>query len=78
MDTSGQETSVDGEGKTTAQMKQRATFVDWDFASVWDIAENQTYPFLRVYPAGDLNHDGLVNMLDFAIAASDWLEGTEE
>jgi hypothetical protein len=67
-------------GKPTAEMQTEATFTDagWDFVEVWDIGEGQTYPFLRVYPAGDLNHDGLVNMLDFAIVALDWLEGTEE
>jgi hypothetical protein len=63
-------------GKTTAEMMTETTFTaaGWDFVEVWGIGENQTYPFLRVYPAGDLNHDGLVNMLDFAIAALDWLE----
>lgn len=34
-------------GKTTAEMKQQATFAGWDFASVWDIVEGKTYPFLR-------------------------------
>lgn len=43
--TSGQPTSVGGVGKTTAQMKQRATFVGWDFTSVWGILEGVTYPY---------------------------------
>ena len=34
-------------GRTTAQMQQQATFVGWDFVSVWDIDENLSYPFLR-------------------------------
>jgi hypothetical protein len=69
----------DANGLTTAEMMTESTFTDagWDFVEVWDIGENQTYPFLRIYPAGDLNHDGIVNMLDFAILALHWLEGTE-
>jgi hypothetical protein len=37
-----------GEGKTTAQMKQKATFVGWDFEKVWDIKStvNDGYPYL--------------------------------
>jgi len=67
-------------GKTTAEMQTQSTFTDagWDFVEVWDIGEDQTYPFLRVYPAGDLNHDGGVDFFDFAIFASHWLEGTEQ
>ncbi|HPS03138.1 MAG TPA: GLUG motif-containing protein, partial [Candidatus Sumerlaeota bacterium] len=34
-------------GKTTAEMKQKATFSGWDFASVWGIVEGQSYPYLR-------------------------------
>ncbi len=44
--TSGQTTSAYGTGKTTAEMKQVATFTNWDFESVWDIVEGQSYPFL--------------------------------
>ena len=33
--------------KTTAEMKQQATFVDWDFNNIWDINEGISYPFLR-------------------------------
>jgi parallel beta-helix repeat protein len=45
--TSGKTTSKGGTGKTTSEMKQKATFVGWDFAATWDIVENSTYPFLR-------------------------------
>ncbi len=48
VETSGQSTSAGGEGKTTAEMKQRATYTGWDFANVWDIVEGQSYPYLRV------------------------------
>jgi len=59
---------------TTAQMKDKTSFVGWDFINVWDIGENQTYPFLRRYQAADLNHDGIVNIIDFAILAENWLK----
>ena len=61
--------------KTTVEMKQEATFTGWDFIDTWNIGENQTYPYLRVYPAGDINKDGIVNFFDFAIAADQWMEG---
>ncbi|MCY2986910.1 MAG: dockerin type I domain-containing protein [Planctomycetota bacterium] len=43
-------TIVNCQGKTTAEMKQQATFTtsaNWDFTSVWTIEENTTYPELR-------------------------------
>jgi len=67
-----------GTALTEAQMKQQNSFPGWDFVEIWNIGENQTYPYLRVYPAGDLNHDGKVDFFDFAIAASHWLEGVED
>jgi hypothetical protein len=62
-------------GKSTAEMQKETTFTDagWDFVEVWGIGENQTYPFLRQYLAGDVNHDGLVDWRDFAILAGRWL-----
>lgn len=64
-------------GLATSQMQIKSTFTDygWDFADVWDIAENQTYPFLRFYVRGDLNKDAVVNLQDFAIFADYWLVG---
>lgn len=47
--TSGQYTSAGGTGMTTAELKQQATFANWDFIAVWDIAEN-AYPWLRSVP----------------------------
>lgn len=65
-------------GKSTAELQKESTFTDagWDFVDIWDIGENQTYPFLQRYPAGDLNHDGRVDFIDFSIFASHWLAGT--
>lgn len=79
IETSGQSSSDSGEGLTTAEMQKRCTFTNagWDFIEIWDIGESQTYPYLRVYPAGDLNHDGVVNLPDFAIFADHWLAGVE-
>jgi hypothetical protein len=55
-------------------MKQQATFEGWDFINVWDIGENQTYPFLRTHSPGDLNKDGAVNFLDLCVIANQWME----
>ncbi|SHN51000.1 hypothetical protein [Fervidobacterium gondwanense] len=34
-------------GKTTAEMKQQTTFVDWDFTNIWKIDEGNDYPRLK-------------------------------
>ena len=47
IETSGQTQSDGGEGKTTAEMKQQATFVGWDFTNIWAIIEDVTYPYLQ-------------------------------
>jgi len=47
IETSEQTTSARGTPKTTAEMKRQATFSGWDFENIWDILENETYPFLR-------------------------------
>jgi filamentous hemagglutinin family protein len=48
--TSGQPTSAGGIPKTTTQMKQQSTFTGWDFNNIWNIYENNSYPFFRVSP----------------------------
>jgi hypothetical protein len=65
-----------GKGMTTSQMKISSTFVNagWDLINVWDIGENQTYPFLRTYLASDLNKDKTVNLLDLSIVSEQWLQ----
>jgi hypothetical protein len=75
-ETSGQSTSSGGTGKKTAEMKTMNTFTTagWDFVEVWGISENQTYPFLRSEPAGDLNYDRKVDLVDLAIMAMHWLD----
>jgi hypothetical protein len=75
-------------GKTTAEMMRQSTYPDywihpwgqegkWDFINVWNIGENQTYPYLRTYLPSDINKDGIVNFLDVAITANQWMEGVE-
>ncbi|MGH2331100.1 GLUG motif-containing protein [Thermoanaerobacter mathranii] len=44
---SGIATSAAGMGRTTAQMKQQATFINWDFTNTWAIDEGKSYPYLR-------------------------------
>ncbi len=47
-ETSGQSDNTGkGTPKTTAEMKQQATFSGWDFATVWSINEGVDYPKLR-------------------------------
>lgn len=48
-DTSGMSDTGQGEPRTTAQMKQQATYTGWDFVTVWNIngTDNSGYPFLR-------------------------------
>lgn len=45
--TSGQTTSAGGVGLTDRQMKQRASFVGFDFQNVWRINQGHGYPQLR-------------------------------
>lgn len=41
----------DATGKLTAEMKQQATFTNWDFDNIWWITEDSTYPELSVFEA---------------------------
>jgi hypothetical protein len=47
--TSGVSASGDdnGEGKSTTEMKQQATFTGWNFQRIWQIEEGESYPYLR-------------------------------
>jgi hypothetical protein len=67
-------TVINVEGLPTSQLQQQSTFTNWDFINVWNIGENQTYPYLRVYLAGDINMDDIVNFFDFAIEADQWMQ----
>ena len=49
IETSGQNESDGGEGKTTEEMINKETYTDegWDLEDTWDIIEKETYPFLQ-------------------------------
>jgi hypothetical protein len=65
--------SSGGTGKTTIEMKQQATFVDWDFNDVWVINETVTYPRLRTLViSGDANLNGTVNVSDLSLLAANY------
>ncbi|MCP4456084.1 MAG: hypothetical protein GY809_31900 [Planctomycetes bacterium] len=42
-------TTAEPGGRITVEMMQAATYVDWDFASVWSIDEGQDYPKLGMF-----------------------------
>ena len=46
--TAGVSDTGKGEPKTTVEMKQPATFVGWDFDTIWGINKGYSYPFLYV------------------------------
>ena len=46
IETSETTDSFSGEGKTTAEMQTKSTFVNWDFDTIWDIEDN-SYPTLK-------------------------------
>ena len=47
INSSGLDYSAAGEGLTTLQMLQHNSFVNWDFAEIWGIVDNITYPYLQ-------------------------------
>jgi hypothetical protein len=73
LETSGPDNDY-GQPLTDVQMRQQSNFVGWDFVNTWNIGENQTYPFLRKYLTGDLNYNGRVDFVDFAVFADNWLK----
>ncbi len=75
IETSGMTWSDRGTGLRTAQMQTLSTFVDagWDLINVWNIGENQTYPYIRTYSASDINKDRITNFGDLCIVAGEWM-----
>jgi len=45
-DVSGPTSFTGGVGKTTAELRQQATYAGWDFTNVWGISEGAGYPYL--------------------------------
>jgi hypothetical protein len=84
-ETSGQESSYGGTGKTTAEMQTGSTFLvaGWDFVDetangtedIWAICEGTNYPrFVRQIPVSDFVCPDGVTMLDFSLFATHWLD----
>lgn len=72
---SGQPTSADGTGKTTAEMQTVSTFssAGWDFFDIWSICEGENYPVLLwQITISDIRCPDSVNMTDFAWFAQHW------
>lgn len=46
-ESSGKSTGGTGTGLTTAQMKQQASFTNWDFSTIWGINEGASLPYLQ-------------------------------
>lgn len=46
-ETTGQSSSDGGTALSTAEMKQQATFDNWNFNDVWKIDEESSYPYLQ-------------------------------
>jgi hypothetical protein len=73
--TSGQPTSADGIGKTTADMQNMNTFSSsgWDFYYIWTICEGMNYPILLwQIPIGDFRCPDGTDFIDFAWFAQQW------
>ena len=60
---------------TDTQMKQQASFVNWDFVTpIWEICEGTNYPKLTwQIPIGDFICPDGITMVDFSILAAAWL-----
>jgi len=53
-ETAGQSDTGKGEPKTTAEMEQKSTFVNWDFHTIWGIDEGISYPYFGPNPFIDI------------------------
>jgi rhodanese-related sulfurtransferase len=83
--TSGQNESAGGTGKTTAEMQTIETFLEagWDFVGedengteeIWSICEGTNYPrFVWQIPAGDFVCPDGITMDDFSFFLEHWLD----
>lgn len=45
-----------GEGKTEEELKEKATFVNWDFDTVWTVMEGLYFPTLQAFTENELTH----------------------
>jgi hypothetical protein len=64
-----------GEPLTDAEMKQQASFIAWDFVSVWGVCERMNHPRLVwQIPPGDFFCPDGVDFFDYSFFASQWAE----
>lgn len=75
--------STEVTGKTTAEMQQRSTFKDagWNFSTVWDIDEGESYPFFKAGKDVELTVTGnegwrMLSTLEGTSTYEDFLFGT--
>jgi len=47
IETSGTEKSDGGDGRTTKELLTQSTYRHWDFNTIWNMIDGQTYPWLR-------------------------------
>ncbi|NLV21731.1 MAG: hypothetical protein GXY49_07070, partial [Syntrophomonadaceae bacterium] len=75
-ETAGVCVSVSSQARTTAQMKQEATYLGWDFDSIWSIAANQ-YPRLKNVSGNDTGFNDyiIINTADELNAVRENLNG---
>jgi parallel beta-helix repeat protein len=80
----GSGSSTEVQGKTTAEMKQQATFTsggsNWDFTNVWGIDEGISYPYLLVFqhmsaPVHNVNTNEYFTTIQSAIDDPETLNG---
>ena len=67
-ETSGQNNSEGGTGKTTGEMVEEPTYGAWDFQSTWGIINGQSYPYLQWQgTAGSHNYPWQTHTLIFEV-----------
>jgi len=55
--------SANGTGKNTSDMMRKATYANWDFDTVWQIEEGETYPYLRDMPDVQKNRPPVITRI---------------
>lgn len=84
IESTGQNESSGGEGKTTAELFEETTFEAWNFDTVWCIEEGESYPDFScrlTYPPtlinsrSDINGDNKVDCDDLMILLEEWGRG---
>ncbi|MDP3513222.1 MAG: GLUG motif-containing protein, partial [Sulfuritalea sp.] len=75
-ETSGKATSAGGgTGKTSAEMRQQATFSGFDFTNNWWLSESNTRPFLRSEYSTTINNAHQLQLMAINLGANYTLSG---